>query len=270
MTWVCCMAAFGARAQFPVSGIVQRYQAEAGLLAITGDLFAAVLHPAGPVRMEVFAAGIQSERLGWPGAPAFASLALVVPTSSGNLSVSMGHTGLDGFAALQGSLGYARPLAEWLSGGIRVNHYRVSAKGYGARTAWPVDLGLVIRLSDKLSSDLACWNILGTRLSGPPETRLARSVRSGLSYHLSDQAGIAVSVLGEEGSPVSCQVSVFYRFHSRLAFRMAYVSAQQGISFCGYYDIRKIRFSVGFGYLFPLGSMGLVGLQYSGHQKDQP
>jgi hypothetical protein len=220
--------------------------------------------------MEGFTAGMQSERLGWPGAPAFTSLAVAVPTGSGNFSVSLGHTGLDGFAALHGSLGYARPLADWLSGGIRFNHYRVSAKGYRARTAWPVDLGLVIRLSDKLFSDLACWNILGTRMSGSPETRLARSVRSGLSYHLSDQAGIAISLLAEEGSTVSCQVSVFYRFHPRLAFRMAYLSAQQGISLCGYYDIRKIRVSVGFGYLFPLGSMGLAGLQYSGDKKDRP
>jgi hypothetical protein len=270
MTMFCCLAGITARAQFPVSGMLQRYQSDAGLMALSADLFAAVQHPAGPALVSRYMAGMQSERFTWPGAPAHTSLAVLAPTASGHFSLFLGHAGMDGYAALQGSLGYARYLGNWLQGGVRMNYYRISAKGYSPRTAWPVDLGLVIRLSDKLVSDMAAWNILGARLNRRPETRLPRAFRSGIAYHLSELAGISVSLLAEEGSKVSCQASVFYRFHPKLACRLAYATTQQGISLFGFYDISGLRVSVGFGYSFMLGSQGLAGVQYAWPQKTMP
>jgi hypothetical protein len=161
-------------------------------------------------------------------------------------------------------------LGDWLHGGVRMNFYRISAKGYGARSAWPVDIGLVIRLNDKLYSDLAGWNILGARMHRRPEARLPRAFRSGLAYHLSELAGISVSVLAEEGRAVSCQASVFYRFHPKLACRFTYATAHQGISLFGFYDFSGLRVSVGFGYSFMLGSLGLAGVQYVWPPKTTP
>jgi hypothetical protein len=270
MTVLCCLAGMDARAQFPVSGMLQRYQSDAGLLPLSGDLFAAARHPAGPALADRIMAGMQSERFTWPGAPAHTSLALLMPTASGHFSLYLGHAGIDGYAALQGGLGYARALGDWLQVGVRINYYRIAAKGYGSRAAWPVDIGLVMRLNDKLYSDLAGWNILGARMNRTPQTRLPRAFRSGLAYHLSALAGISVFVLAEEGRTISSQASVFYRFHPKLACRFAYATAQQGLSLFGYYDISGLRVSVGFGYSFMLGSLGLAGVQYAWPQKERP
>ena len=263
-----CMACICATAQGVLAGAGLRYQAGTKLIPLTGDVFSAAVSPAGPAAIRRFSMGIQSGKFTWTGSPLHARMALVLPAASGNFSGCFTYTGVDGYAAMQASAGFAKTLAHWLDGGIRINYYREAFRGYGAASAWPVDIELVFRLSDRLSSDFACWNLLGTRRQRGEKTRLARVLRSGFGFRLSDQAGISISVLAEESSDMSFQSFVYYRFHPRMTSGLTYSTADQGIWLTGMFDMDGWRLSVGLGYMSPLGSAGNLGLQYAGKEKE--
>jgi hypothetical protein len=245
------------------SGIAERFLTEAGLLPLSGDVCTANLHPAGPAALQEFSIGVQSEKFAWPDAPLHLRTAALLPARSGHFSFHVQYSGLGTYTALQAGLGYARSLASWCDIGVRFSYNASGIQGYGRVSSIPVDFGVVFRLNDKLRSDVACWNLFGAKQKYSEPYAIPRQVRSGLAYQLSDAAGLAFSAHLEEGSPLYGQVSVFYRFHSRMSTLIAYSTAYHGIFLFVYYKNQGLRISLGFGYLHPLGALGVPGIQYT-------
>jgi hypothetical protein len=250
------------------SGIAERFLTEAGLLPLSGDVCTGNLHPAGAAAIQEFSIGVQSEKFAWPDAPLHLHAAVLLPTRSGHFSLHVQYSGLGRFTALQAGLSYARSLASWWDVGVRFSYFASGIKGFGRVSSIPVDFGMVFRLNDKLRSDVACWNLFGAKQNYSEPYAIPRQVRSGLTYQLSVAAGLAFSAHLEEGSPMYGQVSLFYRFHSRLSTLIAYSTAYHGMFLFVYYKHQGMRISLGFGYMHPLGALGVPGIQYTNLHTD--
>jgi hypothetical protein len=258
-----CLYVLPGRSQSGDTGLAERCLSDAGLLTLSGDVFTASLHPAGAAAVERFTVGLQAEKFAWTGSPMHVRTAAVMPTSSGHFSALMRFTVHDGYRSFSTGIGYARPLSGWCNLGVRLNYVRRAILGYGSVSTFPVDFGIVFRLYNKLWSDVACWNLLGAKLKYREPYSMPRLIRSGLTYQVSDMAGISVSALAEEGRELACQVSLFYRFHRQLSSQMVYTTANHGLTLFASYETNGLRVGFGFSYAFPIGALGVPGLQYA-------
>jgi hypothetical protein len=125
----------------------------------------------------------------------------------------------------------------------------------------------MLKLTEKLWADIACWNLAGwgaSSLGGLPGRRL---FRSGITWLPSAKAGISLSLYGGEGLPAALQGTIWYRIDPALHARLIYSSAHQGIAVGLEYLTGRFRAGFIFGYMFPIGMLGMPSVQYDGKMK---
>ncbi len=254
-----------AQAQPAGPGLASRWTVEPGLQQQTEEVFTAAIHPASAASLPNWAVGIRAARFSWEGSPLVAGLYAVIPIHTGGISLGWATQGIHGYRSWHAHGGYALRVAEWAQIGVRIGYQRQVATGYAVAARWQADAGVVLRLTERLQADLACWNLAGWSSSSPGGVPASRLFRSGITWLSSGKTGISLSVSGGEGLPAAVQGTVWYRIDASLQARLIYTTVHQGIAVGVEYQTGRFRASIIFGYMFPLGMLGMPSVQFNGN-----
>jgi hypothetical protein len=88
--------------------------------------------------------------------------------------------------------------------------------------------------------------------------------RTGITWLPSAKTGISLSLSGGEGLPASVQGTLWYRIDASLHARLIYTTMHQGIAVGVDYQTGRFRAAITFGYMFPLGMLGMPAVQFNG------
>lgn len=253
-----------AKAQPVGPGLAIRWAVEPGLQQHTEDLFTAAIHPAAAAALSTWSIGIRAERFSWDGSPLAAGVYVAVPVHKGGLSVGFATQGIMGYRSWNAHAGHALVVADWARIGLRIGYQRQAATGYTAKGRWQADAGALLKLTENLWADIACWNLAGWWTSPKAAVPVARLFRSGITWLPSGKTGLSVSLSGGEGLPAAVQGTLWYLIDPALHARLVYTTAHQGIAIGLEYRAGRFRAGFFFGYMFPIGMLGMPSVQYTG------
>lgn len=248
--------------QTPMRGWAGTMLTEPGLAEILSDVPTAVAYPGAAAALHRFGVCLQAEKFTWPSAPRWLGAGMVLPAGKGSLISGLQIAGIPGFTQTTGTAGYAMPLADGFQLGLNFGILSVRTQGYAHRLYALADIGLLVRLHPQLRADLAGWNLARVPAARSDVPTLPRVIRSGITWLPGEHFGCSFALLMESGHPPAALASIRYRFHDRIAGQVWYSTAHQGMGLSLTYGSPHWQGRLAFGYMFPLGMLGLVGAQY--------
>ncbi len=124
----------------------------------------------------------------------FGSVIYVEPASFGHFSVSASKFGFDLYREVTFALSYATTVSNTLHLGVTVNHYMLTIQNYGGASAFGIDLGGALEISDNVRWGFGATNINFPKL-GEAKEPLPQVFATGLAYSPFDVGVIAVDVV---------------------------------------------------------------------------
>ena len=172
-----------------------------------------------------FSAGVFSERRFLMEELSSYSLAMAVPTSSGNFGLTSDVFGSSLLREMTLGISYARQLGNKLDVGLRFNYVGLTTAGYGSASTVTFDGGVLVQLADKVQVGAHVSNPVRMKLGKEGEERLPAIFSVGLGYDASEQLFLGTEIQKTEDQPVSVNAGLQYTFAERLIARAGISSA---------------------------------------------
>jgi len=189
------------------------------------DAFSFRANTASLAGIESFSAGAFSERRFLLEELSNYSLAMALPTSSGNFGLVADAFGSSLLRETSLGLAYGRRLGNKLDIGLRFNYVGLTTAGYGSASAVTFDGGAIVRLTEKVQVGAHVSNPVRMKLGKDGEERLPAAYSFGLGFDASDQLFVGAEIQKTEDQPVSVNAGLQYVFAERLMARGGISSA---------------------------------------------
>jgi hypothetical protein len=225
--------ATGSQAQTRLSGRSFLHRYVVGCLGVDDDAFAVVRMPGGLPLAKRPMAGFSGTNDWISGAGGLYSIAAVKPRANDAFGISLDHLKVGTYRSSLASVSYGMSLSEEWQAGIRIGFSHTRIEGYGSELSLPFSVGAVYRMSRGLRFTLHVDHA-GRPLSGrgPADARLPLAVHFGTGLRLSDQAGIALHLVKQEGRPVSFIPMLQYRPAHAIDVRAGLSAETSGMYLC--------------------------------------
>lgn len=162
------------------------------------------------------------------------------PLKAGVLSVGIQSFGFKVYRSNRFGIGYALKLHEKLAMGVQLNYQDVWVQNYDYVGTVTAELGLLSKITKRLSLGFSVMNINRARVSRVPDNRFGTFFRLGLKYDVSTIVGITVELEKEVRSKLRPKLGVDYQAVKNFYLRIGAAYNPAEISF-------------GIGYHFPMG-----------------
>ena len=174
----------------------------------------------------------------------------VIPLKKGVLSFGSQVYGYSQFRSFKTGIGYALPLAEFISAGVQLNYQGVRLnQNYGSVNAMTAEFGLLTKLNKKVAIGFSIYNIGSALLDEYQYDRFTNLLRLGLKYQLSDKVMFLSEIEKNSEYPLNVKISTEYLPTDNVYLR-------------GGFSLQPVAFSFGFGYVFEKFFMLDVGSTY--------
>lgn len=125
-------------------------------------------------------------------------IAVVQPLKKGVVSVGGQFYGYETFRTNRVGAGYSMKLTDNLSAGVQINYLSVRLdEFYGTKHTLTGEVGMLAKLSDKLSLGFSVFNLGRTKLSAFQDDRLSTLMRLGAGYKLTDELLLLIELENE-------------------------------------------------------------------------
>ena len=204
------------------------------------DAFSVQSNQAALAKMKSATVGFYGEKRFLLKELGFYSVALVLPTHSGNFGMDARYFGFVDYNEMQLSLAYARSLGK-MDIGIQFNNYSVRVAGYGNASTINFDVSTLVRLTDKLNAGMHVYNPLRSKLGKNQEEQLASLYSAGMGYEASQKFFLSLEIVKEEEKPVNVNAGLQYKFFPWVLARIGIASATSSMFFGVGIGWRSIR-----------------------------
>ena len=162
----------------------------------------------------------------------------VIPLKKGVLSIGGQLYGFSQLRSFKSGVGYAMPLAEFVSAGVQLNFQGVRLnQNYGSSNTMTAELGVLTKLNKKLSIGFSVFNLGSALLDDYQNDRYTTVIRLGAHYKLSDKVLFLAELEKNSEYPLNLKFSSEYLPAKNMYLR-------------GGYSLQPVSFSFGFGYVF--------------------
>ncbi len=193
------------------------------------DVFAASGNKASLAAIESVTAGIYSERRFMLPQNSVYSLVLALPTAKGNFGIQVNHAGFKQYSETLAGLAYARKLGKKAMLGMQFNYYMHQVPSFGRAAVFNVELGALLRFSEKLTGGVHIYNPVAGKLGKSRDEKLASVYKAGLGFDASTGFHIAIECIKEEDKPVNLQAGVQYRFAKQFFVRAGFIGESDSV-----------------------------------------
>jgi hypothetical protein len=183
------------------------------------DAFSFRSNSASLAGLKQFSAGIFSERRFLLEELSSYSMAVALPTSSGNFGLKADYFGGQLFRESSIGLVYGRNLGTRAAVGAGFNYVSLNAAGYGSAATITFDAGAIFHLTEQLQTGIHIYNPVGMKLGKTGEEKLPAVYSVGLGYDVSPQLYIGTEAIKTEDQPLSINAGIHYAFADKLIAR---------------------------------------------------
>lgn len=153
------------------------------------------------------------------------SVALALPTRSGNFGLKGAYSGSGNYNESQLGLAYGRMLGNKVDIGAQFNYNGIDIAGYGNAAAISFELGTVFHLSEKLHAGVHINNPVGGKFGKDQGEKLSSIYTIGIGYEASDKFFVSSEIIKEEDQPVNVNAGMQYKFLPQLLARIGMSTA---------------------------------------------
>lgn len=188
------------------------------------DAFSFINNQAALAKIKLPGVGVYGERRFMLEENSVYGLAVAIPTSMGNLGLSMNYRGFSAFNEQKAGLAYARSLGEKIDVGIQFNYYSYRVAGYGNASAINGEIGLLMHVTEKLTTGIHAYNPVGTKLGKTGDEKLAAAYNFGVGYDATENFYVSTELVKEEGKPINAVGGIRYQFMKKFFARAGFMS----------------------------------------------
>ena len=228
------------------------------------DVWSVHNNQAGLAFLERPTIGVYSEsRFLVPGL-GLAGFAGALPVGNGAFGFTASTFGFSAYNESKLGLSYARKFGENLSIGIQLDYLRtVIGEGYGTADMLSAEIGILAKITDKITLGAHVFNPNRARVADFDEERTPAILRLGFQYDFSEQVLIVLEAQKDIDHPAVFKVGLEYHISDPLYLR-AGVSTDPFLNTFGFgLELKNFNLNFGAGYHSVLGFSPQVGLNYT-------
>ena len=198
----------------PVTSVYTRI---ATYSTINTDVFSFTGNQAALAACKNFSAGVFGERRFALEELGMYSLAVALPTSSGNFGLKADYFGGGEYNETTIGLAYARSLGNKLDIGVQFNYNMFRAGMYGNTSSINFDAGAIFHLTEKLQTGIHVYNPTGSKMRSGEEEKLPTIYNIGFGYDVSERFFFGAEVEKMKDFPLSVNAGVHYKIDKLIA-----------------------------------------------------
>ena len=242
---VCWLQVFAQSLRYPVS---MPYIGLSAYSIQQPDVFSSSGNKAALASIASATAGVYSERRFMLPQNSVYSLAVALPTSKGNFGIQVNHAGFKQYSETLAGLAYARKLGKKAMIGMQFNYYRQQVPSYGRAAVFNVELGALLRFSEKLTGGIHIYNPVAGKLGKSGDEKLASVYKAGMGFDASAVFHVAAECIKEEDKPVNVHAGIQYRFMKQFFVRAGFVGDTNSVYGAAGVSWKNIRLYLSTGY----------------------
>jgi hypothetical protein len=231
------------------------------------DFWAISHNQAGIAMTDTFTAGFFAENRFLVKDLTLASIAAILPTSSGNFGASLNFFGSSLYSEGKAGLAYARRLGENLSAGIQLNYMFTSiGDGFGSTGTVAAELGVICQIMPKLYFGAHIFNPTKSKLKTINDhdikEHISTIIRTGAAYHFSRKVLLCIEVEKDIRHKPMAKIGIEYMITDGMFVRAGISSnpAQNAFGFGLHTGNLRIDISASYHYL--LGYTPQLGVMH--------
>ncbi len=190
------------------------------------------------------------------------NLVLGYPASTGAFLLSADLTKFGDYNAMQVGVGYGMRFSETLTGGIKINFYRQSIKGYNSFRSLPLEASIMYALTPKLKTGISFYNLAAVFNNNNSKEKLPAITGVGWQYQFSENFTGGLLISKEEKGTVILNPFLSMNFLNRFFFCPGYeTGVGNWILSAGYY-LLPFHTAIHIGVHPYLGLSGGISIQW--------
>lgn len=189
-----------------------------------------------------------------------------LPTKSGVFGLAVNYSGFDLYNEKKIGLAYARLFSEKVSGGIQIDYLSTAISEYGTASAFTFEAGLLVKISDQLSTAAHVFNPVAIK-SGFEEEKIPTLFRLGLSYEAGKKVLIITEAEKDIDHPARVKAGVEYRIIEVLHLRGGVATNPAQYSLGIGINIKDLKIDLASAYHQVLGVTPALSINYSFRKK---
>ncbi len=202
--------------------------------------------------------GVYGERRFMLRETAAYTLATSMPTRFGNVGIQLNYAGFKNFNENRIGLAYARKMGKKIDVGVQFNYYSYRVPAYGNASTLNFEMGMMLRLTEKLNAGLHVYNPIGGKLGkssipGAADEKIAAAYKLGMGYDVSEQFFISSEIIKEEDKAVTVIAGFQYQFAKQFFVKGGFISESTAVYAGAGIAWKKLRLDITSGYHPRLG-----------------
>lgn len=190
----------------------------------------------------------------------------VIPTRSGVFGVSVNYYGFDAYNEKKAGLSYSRLFTEHISGGIQFDYLGTSIADYGNGSTLTVELGLLVKITDRFSTGAHLFNPVRVS-SGFVDEKIPTALKLGVSYDAGQKVSIAAEAKKNIDQPAQFCAGLEYRVADALHLRAGFETNPSLYSFGAGINVKQLKIDLAATYHQVLGASPQLAISYTFHKK---
>lgn len=192
------------------------------------------------------------------------SLAVAVPTETGNFGIVFNNFGGLGASLQKYGLAYGKLLYPNFSVGIGLDYYNITlTPEYGSDGTFTFELGFISSPVSNLSIGAHIFNPIKVKYQSQQEDALPAILRTGLNYYIVEPVSLLLEIEKNLDDQPNIKAGIDYHFHENMFIRFGGASNPYQYSFGFGVDVFNIQTDIAFNYIDPIGSISHISLSYS-------
>jgi hypothetical protein len=183
------------------------------------DVFSFTSNPASLSQLKSAAIGVYGERRFMVNELSDYTIAIGLPTSSGNFGGEFLYNGFSDYNETEGGLAYGRKLGPKMDIGAQFNYQGIRITGYDPVSTISCELGMILHVTDRFHTGILISNPIGGNFGHDLGERLPFVYSVGFGYDASDKFFLSMAIGKEESQPVNVLAGFQYKFHPKLSAR---------------------------------------------------
>jgi opacity protein-like surface antigen len=185
------------------------------------DIFSAATNEASLAKKKTGGFGVYGERRFLLQELNNYAAVVAIPTSSGVFGVEGDYFGSPALNETELGMIYARKVGRRIDVGAKFNRYTVRIPGYGSASSINFEAGVMLRLSDKLTTGIHAYNPGGSKLGKNGQEKLASVYRCGIGYEVSEMLFAGAEIVKQENQGISVNAGFQYNLQKNIFIRTA-------------------------------------------------
>jgi hypothetical protein len=218
------------------------------------DAFSIAHNPAALASIEMFTAGVYSERRFMLPDVTYGFLAIALPLSKDGAGMQVNYLRAGAYTQSEIGIAYAKKLGQ-VDLGVKFSYHKLAVQGYGSEGNLIADIGSSWHITDNLHAGVNLYNPVGAK-------SLSYVYTAGLGYEVSKQVLLSTEIIKEENKPPNIFMAVHYEPAARVLLQagIATATAQPYLSMG--FQLSSCRIVLSVNYHSQLGFSPALALMY--------